>query len=128
MKDKKGFTLVELLAVIVILGLIAVIAAPLVLGTINSSKDSLSKEQQNRVIEAAKIYATKQLSEDSACVSISELQSGGYLETDVVDPKSGSNMANSKVQIVWCEDINQYGYKYDATGACSYSKTQVCSK
>ena len=37
---KKGFTLVELLAVIVILAIIALIATPVVLGIINNSRES----------------------------------------------------------------------------------------
>ena len=38
MKNKKGFTLVELLAVIVILAIILVIAVPQILNTINSAR------------------------------------------------------------------------------------------
>ena len=43
--NKKGFTLVELLAVIVILGIIALITVPNVLKTINNSKGKLKTVQ-----------------------------------------------------------------------------------
>ena len=39
MKNKKGFTLVELLAVIVILAVILAVAVPVVLGVINKSRE-----------------------------------------------------------------------------------------
>ena len=41
--NKKAFTLIELLAVIVILAIIALIATPIVLGIINGSKDSANE-------------------------------------------------------------------------------------
>ena len=43
MNSKKGFTLMELLAVIVILGIIATIATPVVLNIINSSKSNANR-------------------------------------------------------------------------------------
>ena len=42
---KKGFTLAELLAVIVILGLLALIAVPVVLNKIKSTKEDLYNNQ-----------------------------------------------------------------------------------
>ena len=42
-KEKKGFTLVELLAVIVILGILALITTPLVLNTIESTRLGAAK-------------------------------------------------------------------------------------
>ncbi len=122
MRNKKGFTLVELLAVIVILGLIAVIAAPLVLGTINSSKDSLSKEQKNRIIEAAKIYAVK--NGHCGCVTIADLHSGGFIESeDIANPKDGSNFGGG-VKLEWKD--NQYVYSYDSS--CSTTNKIECPK
>ena len=43
-RKKKGFTLVELLAVIVILAIISLIAVPIVLDIINNSKENSKKE------------------------------------------------------------------------------------
>jgi prepilin-type N-terminal cleavage/methylation domain len=50
--NKKGFTLVELLAVIVILALIALIASPVILGIIKDSQDSAFKSSVNGVKKA----------------------------------------------------------------------------
>lgn len=55
MKDKKGFTLVELLAVIVILAIIMIIAIPAVLDTVNSARKKTFVEYITKVTnEAAK--------------------------------------------------------------------------
>ena len=49
----KGFTLVELLAVIVILAVISLIATPMVLGVIEKSKKSAAVESVNGILDAA---------------------------------------------------------------------------
>ena len=56
---KKGFTLVELLAVIVVIAVISLISVPLVLGNIESSKQASFKASANEVIDAARAYVSK---------------------------------------------------------------------
>ena len=53
MKNKKGFTLVELLAVIVILGIIAVIAIPQIMDSLNKARNKISAIEKNRLIDGA---------------------------------------------------------------------------
>lgn len=53
---KKGFTLVELLAVIVILSVISLIAVPLILDTVEKSKKSALKESANALLREADYY------------------------------------------------------------------------
>ena len=43
MKKRQGFTLVELLGVITVLGLIALIAFPIITGSINKAKSNISE-------------------------------------------------------------------------------------
>lgn len=57
---KKGFTLVELLAVIVILALIALITIPMVLGTVNKSEDSADKRSAENYRRAVKNAIAKE--------------------------------------------------------------------
>ncbi|CAG7648275.1 type II secretion system protein [Paenibacillus allorhizosphaerae] len=58
MKNQKGLTLVELLAVIVILGVIAAIAIPSIGGVIKSSKLNADKESESLLRETAIRYMT----------------------------------------------------------------------
>lgn len=53
---KNGFTLVELLAVIVIIGAVMTLAVLGVVNIINSNEDKVNKQQVNEVIEAAINY------------------------------------------------------------------------
>ena len=56
MKEKKGFTLVELLAVIVILALIALIATPIILNVINDAKKQAAKDSAYGYMDAVEKY------------------------------------------------------------------------
>ncbi|CAM5567707.1 type II secretion system protein [Bacillus circulans] len=55
-KNEKGLTLIELLAVIVILGIIAAIAVPSIAGIIQNSKEDAVKADAITVLNAAKNY------------------------------------------------------------------------
>lgn len=56
---KKGFTLVELLAVIVVLGVIALIAVPQILNVVEDSRKGAFKDSASGLIEAAELYYTQ---------------------------------------------------------------------
>lgn len=56
LKNEKGLTLVELLAVIVILGIVAAIAVPSIGGIIQKSKEDSYKADAIQVLNAAKTY------------------------------------------------------------------------
>ena len=53
---KNGFTLIELIATIVILSLIAAISIPTVINVINDSREKNFKNSANNIIQAAKQY------------------------------------------------------------------------
>ena len=66
MNKKKGFTLVELLAVIVILALVALIATPIILNVINDAKKQAALESLKGYIDGAeKAIMMNKVNEDS---------------------------------------------------------------
>lgn len=75
LKNEKGLTLVELLAVIVILGIVAAIAVPAIGNIIENSRDGAKLGAAANILAGAKIAAT-----DGACDDI-----GGNITCDQDD-------------------------------------------
>ena len=59
---KNGFTLVELLAVIVVLAILITVATPNIMGLLNKEKDKTSDIVVNNLKDAAVSYAKEQIS------------------------------------------------------------------
>ena len=89
---KKGFTLVELLAVIIILSLVLVIAVPSVNKYIKQSKEKAYDAQISTIIEAAQAYASTNLEllpnreNISVKVTLGQLKSSGLIKEEVKNP------------------------------------------
>ena len=89
---KKGFTLVELLAVIVILSLILVIAVPSVNKYIKQSKEKAYNTQISTIIEAAQAYASTNpellpnRENISVKITLGQLKSSGLIKEEVKNP------------------------------------------
>ena len=78
---KRGFTLVELLAVIVILAIIALIAVPVFLGIINNTKKSSDKEGVNLYTDTVeKAIQKKQMSDPNFMPDKCDIKRDGNLE------------------------------------------------
>ena len=61
MNNKKGFSLVELIAVIVILGVIITFAAPSVLNVLTSSQAKTREENRRVILDGALTYGLREL-------------------------------------------------------------------
>ncbi len=83
MKNNKGFTLVELLATIVILGLLATIAIGSVMYMVELTKENYYKTQEDLIIASAREYFLNnryELPDNGSSISITteELARAGY--------------------------------------------------
>ncbi|SDC46772.1 prepilin-type N-terminal cleavage/methylation domain-containing protein [Paenibacillus sp. UNCCL117] len=80
-KNEKGLTLVELLAVIVILGVIAAIAVPSIGGVIQNSKVNADTQSEELIRDAAVRYLIdRNIATTVTNVTIADLQTNGYLK------------------------------------------------
>ncbi len=96
MKNKKGFTLVELLAVIVILSIIVTIAVPGVMSVSDKLKVNMYCKKIGQIENQAKLYGEDiidSLTESGISIAVKDLVDKGYIKRDqdsapyVVDPR-----------------------------------------
>lgn len=101
---QRGFTLAELLAVIVVLGLIAVITIPAVTKTLVDSKTRLCEEQVANIEESARIWGSDHLFDlpdagKTDTITIETLQKAGIIAPDLKDPKNSDQPIDPKTPI-----------------------------
>jgi len=80
LRKEDGFTLVELLAVIVILGIILAIAIPAIGNVISESRRKAGESEDALILDAARIYFTALDEEADNPVTVEELVDTGYLD------------------------------------------------
>ena len=97
---KKGFTLIEMLGVIAILGIIGAIAIPVVTEAINKNINTLDQNQISLIENAARNYATENPFNYKNPITVKELQNLGYLEnTEIKNAKTDDSYECSNVSI-----------------------------
>ena len=89
MNKKKGFTLVELLGVILIIALLAIILVPLLIRSMKQSRKYLSESQTKLIYSASESYIKKYKSEypnienNKYCITIKNLVDEGLLDEKI---------------------------------------------
>ncbi|MEK6454894.1 type II secretion system protein [Caldifermentibacillus hisashii] len=100
LKNQKGMTLVELLAVLVIIGIIAAIAVPMIGNVIQNSKERAVLSDASSIISGAQLaYANDEGDEDTASDGITYKKS--TLEKYVEGIELGSNDEVVYVNSTW---------------------------
>lgn len=118
---KKGFTLVELLGVIVVLGLVVTIVTPVIGNTINTSRDKALESQINIIETAAKEWGVENVGElpdvgNVKTIELSELIDSGKLQNSkIINPKTKEEMTGC-VAIKYNSEYKQYEYEYTEEG------------
>lgn len=98
--NKRGFTLVELLAVILVISLIATFALPQVLNQFSNNAEELSEKQREMIVEAARVYVEMNnatySSRTNSCISLITLVNADLLNEGFVTEALGNDYNNKK--------------------------------
>ena len=120
MKKRNGFSLAELLAVIVLLGIISIILVPNITKLLKDSKEDLYNKQIKVIELATKLWATDKENkiflvnnqEWPYIVTLGDLQDASYIDENIVNPNTDENFSDSTLIYINYEN-NQYTYEVD---------------
>ena len=115
---KKGFTLVELLGIIVVLGVIATIVTPVIQSTLTQNEEkvynALIKQIEGNAKDYLEINTEKLPAEDGDKVQIKlgDIKTSGLMQISVKNPKTDNIISNESYVTVTREKNN---YRYETT-------------
>ncbi len=124
--NQKGLTMIELLAVIVILSAVALMIVPNAISSISRSNERLLETQIDDIKSAAKNWAIDKIDkdgcvaetcnnsgQDSGAVTLRQLQDGGYIADDLSNPKTGNKFNPDTVMVIINYEGNDYVYSVE---------------
>ncbi len=130
MKDKRGFTLIEVISVLIILGLLVTIIATQYTTTINKSRKNLNEEQKSRLVEVAKNVSLNNKtcleiaknSTDGVKITLDQMKKNGYIANTDLKNLEDNTLLNSCIVITYDSNYNKFDYTYSE----DCSKAQSC--
>ncbi len=121
---KKGFTLVELIATLIILSVVAIIVVPNVYENMDDSKSKIKITQTTSIIDSAKEWSADHIRElscnNDSYVFLKDLQSNGYIDDPLYQDTEGHTYNSNLFVLIHCDvieadDNNNENYKYTYT-------------
>ena len=113
---KKGFTLIEMLAVVILLGLLALIGTMSVTNILRNNREKAYQTQLDNIKNGAKIWATKNMKllpnndKESISLTLLDLKKAGFVVEDLTNPKTETLFPND-LAITITKDNNSYKYQ-----------------
>ncbi len=122
---KRGFTLVEMLAVVVILGLVLIIAIPQIQNEVANKKTAVHETTLRMIYDAAELYVTadshtyKKEVGNTYCIHLQDLVDKELLEEPITNFQDGSALDLSLGIKVVVNEYKEFTYSLQTTSSCS---------
>ena len=117
---KNAFTLVELIAVIVLLCIIVLISFPALTNVIKGGEEKNKEEALNTIYMAAENYLMANYEKyfinnigDTAYIYITDLMNNNYLNTDTVNPNNDSSFSSKDVVKITRNEDGTFKYELE---------------
>lgn len=125
---KNGFTLVELLGVIIVIVALSLVVFPLVINGFKRNKKEVSAITKRLIEDAAITYMDEnpnmyeKVEGNVYCVSLSQIVNSGNLSSPITDPSTGHDIPIShKIKVII--ENRQYVPSYIADSSCVESRS-----
>ena len=125
---KNGFTLVELLGVIIIIAALSLVVFPLVMNGFKKNKKEISAVTKTLIEEAATVYMNEnpnmyeKVDGNVYCISLSQIVDSGNLSSPLNDTTTGNDIPLSNKVRVTIEN-RQYMPNYIGDSSCVESRS-----
>ncbi|MFI3307379.1 MAG: type II secretion system protein [Mycoplasmatota bacterium] len=102
---KKGFTLIEMLGVIIILALITLVVFPTIMNNIDTSRDTIDTVTESLIETAATVYIRENADDfdlnegDRYCITLQELVNANLLDSPLLDSNQEEIDLSKHVQV-----------------------------
>ena len=120
--NKKGFTFVELTAVVILLALISILGFNIITKSINNKKQDISDAMNKIIYEASNIYMGynpnkyNKVDGNIYCIKLNDLTDLELLSDPIIDPITNKNISLDKYVKV---EVNVNEYLYDIVDSCT---------
>lgn len=108
---KKGFTLIEVIAVIVIMGVILALTLPNIVNQISNKEEDISEASRKLIYTAADLYINDNINNYPSCIKLETLVNGGYLEKPFKDAWTKKSIPLDKGVKVTFNEYNEFTYE-----------------
>ena len=122
----KGFTLIEILGVLIILGLISLITVPVVANILKENKERLYDIQIKNIEEASRNFVAENIfslnlnKNEKLGITIKKLKDLGYLDPTLIDPSISEDFSDD-TSIIIENKSNDITYTVCVNTACDLS-------
>jgi prepilin-type N-terminal cleavage/methylation domain-containing protein len=118
---KKGFTLVEIMAVICIIALLSILVFPSILNKVNKYRNTLNDSQKEIIYNASSLYIDNnktlypKVEGNVYCIYISDLVSSDLLDENLTDLETDEDLNKYIVKVTFVNEITK---EYEITDSC----------
>ena len=117
-RNKKGFTLIEMIVVIAIIAILIALLVPSIIGFIRDSRETAGNAAAKNIFVAAQTYAARQYAQGKTVTAIQLTDLSDYLNANTIpagatakiDIGTGADNAGVVIQVTYTDSTGSYGY------------------